>query len=107
MPEDERYFMKTCPAQIGDHFELFAEIDLLIAASTCPGGDLAIPVWGPGSGGEPNCNPIKVEILRVADHLLEGWTPPRPASYRGATDLRHGLRSPAERPSLDQAVPVA
>ncbi|HWF52300.1 MAG TPA: urea carboxylase-associated family protein, partial [Solirubrobacteraceae bacterium] len=27
LPEDERYFMKACPAQVGDRFELFAEID--------------------------------------------------------------------------------
>jgi uncharacterized protein len=107
MADDERYFMKTCPARVGDHFELFSEVDLLIAASTCPGGDLAIPVWGPDSGGEPNCNPIKVEIFRVADHLLERWAPPLPAAYRGATDQRHGLRSPAARPPLNQAVPVA
>ena len=63
MPGDERYFMKTCPATVGDHFELFAEIDLLMAASTCPGGDLSVPLWGPGSGTEPNCNAIKVEVF--------------------------------------------
>ncbi|HVA89883.1 MAG TPA: urea carboxylase-associated family protein, partial [Chloroflexota bacterium] len=50
MPEDERYFMKACPAKIGDSFELFCEIDLLMAASTCPGGDLSVPLWGPGAG---------------------------------------------------------
>ena len=36
--------MKTCPAIKGSYFELFAEIDLLCALSTCPGGDLSKPV---------------------------------------------------------------
>ena len=106
MADDERYFMKPCPARVGDHFELFAETDLLMAASTCPGGDLALPVWGPGSGGEPNCNPIGVEVFSVPADVLEGWAPARPAAYRGAGALRHGLRAPAEHPPLNEAVPV-
>jgi uncharacterized protein YcgI (DUF1989 family) len=106
MPVDERYFMKTCPARVGDHFELFAELDLLVAASTCPGGDLAVPVWGPGSGARPNCNPIRVEVFQLPDELLAGWTPPARAAYRGAADLRHGLHSPSSHPPLDEAVPV-
>ncbi|WP_369822053.1 urea carboxylase-associated family protein [Saccharomonospora sp. CUA-673] len=44
---DDRYFMKTCPAAPGDHLEFFAELDLLCALSTCPGGDLSVPLWGP------------------------------------------------------------
>ena len=105
MPGDERYFMKTCPARVGDHFELLAETDLLMAGSTCPGGDLALPVWGPGSGGEPNCNPIGVEVFRLPDGALAGWEPAQPSAYRGAGELRHGLRGPAERPPLNEAAP--
>jgi uncharacterized protein YcgI (DUF1989 family) len=33
------------PAQAGDFLEFFAEIDLLCALSTCPGGDLFVPLW--------------------------------------------------------------
>jgi uncharacterized protein YcgI (DUF1989 family) len=106
MPDDERYFMKACPARVGDHFELFAEIDLLMAASTCPGGDLSVPLWGPDSGAEPNCNPIGVEVFRVPGDLLEGWEPPRRADYRGAGELRHGLRGPTAHPPLTDAVPA-
>jgi uncharacterized protein YcgI (DUF1989 family) len=104
MPDDERYFMKACPAQIGDHFDLFAEIDLLMAASTCPGGDLSVPLWGPESGAEPPCNPIKVGVFSVPDELLDGWSAPLAAGYRGAHDLRHGLRLPASHPPLTEAV---
>jgi hypothetical protein len=45
--DEDRYFMKACPAQAGDFLEFFAEIDLLCALSTCPGGDLSVPLWGP------------------------------------------------------------
>jgi len=105
MPGDERYFMKACPARVGDHFELFAEIDLLMAASTYPGGDLSVPLWGPDSGAEPICHPIGVEVFRVPDELLGAWEPPQRAAYRGAGELRHGLRGPAAHPPLTDAVP--
>jgi uncharacterized protein YcgI (DUF1989 family) len=104
MPDDERYFMKACPARVGDHFDVFAEIDLLIGASTCPGGDLSIPLWGPGSGGEPRCHPIKVEVFSLPADVLSGWSPPRPTAYRGACGLRHGLRPPDRHPPLTEAV---
>jgi uncharacterized protein YcgI (DUF1989 family) len=97
---DERYFMKASPAKVGDHFELFAEVDLLLAASTCPGGDLSVPLWGPGAGQEPLCHPIGVEVYRLDQRLLEGWRPPQRATYGGATGLRHGLREPEAHPPL-------
>jgi uncharacterized protein len=103
MPDDERYFMKPCPARVGDHFELFAETDLLLAASTCPGGDLSVPLWGPGSGGEPNCHPIGVEVFAVPADALAGWTPAQPVDYRGAHGVRHGFQAPAEHPPLTAA----
>ena len=45
--DDDKYFMKACPAKPGDYLEFFAEMDLLCALSTCPGGDLSVPMWGP------------------------------------------------------------
>jgi uncharacterized protein YcgI (DUF1989 family) len=97
---DERYFMKPCPAKVGDSFELFAEIDLLMAASTCPGGDLAVPLWGPGSDAEPNCNPIGVEVLRLDERALAGWSAPQTALSMWSGGPRHGLRGPSTHPSL-------
>ncbi len=101
--DNELYFMKPCPAQVGDYFELFAEIDLLMAASTCPGGDLALPLWGPDAGGQPNCNPIKVEVFRLDEGLLRGWYEPARASYQGS----HGLAAPKAHPPLTAAVPAS
>jgi uncharacterized protein YcgI (DUF1989 family) len=103
MPDDERYFMKASPARIGDHFDLFAEVDLLMAASTCPGGDLSVPLWGDAAGAEPICNPIRVELFKLDDSLLAGWRSPTVAAYRGAGGHRHGLRPPASHPPLNHA----
>ena len=94
MPDDKRYFMKTCPARPGDHVELLAEIDLLAAVSLCPGGDLAVPLWGEGSDAVPNCNPLRVEVFRLADAALEGWAPAAKAAYAGVNGTRHGFTPP-------------
>lgn len=107
MPEDERYFMKPSAAVRGDYFELLCETDLLMAASTCPGGDLSVPLWGPGSGAEPTCNPILVEVFDLEPGLLQGWHPSVPSAYRGMRGSRHGLNAPdGVPPPLTKAVPV-
>src|SRR5581483_5689635 len=88
---DDRYFMKASPARKGDFFEFFAEIDLLCAVSTCPGGALAIPLWGPDARDPISvCRPLGIEVSQPAAELLEGWHPPAPSEYRGL----HGLRGP-------------
>lgn len=85
---DDRYVMKASPARKGDFFELFAEIDLLCAISTCPGGDLSIPLWGPEARDPIEvCRPLGVEVWQPDARLLEGWRPPQPSDYRGD----HGL----------------
>jgi uncharacterized protein YcgI (DUF1989 family) len=85
---DDRYFMKASPARQGDFFEFFAEIDLLCAISTCPGGDLSVPLWGPDAGDPLSvCRPLGVEVWQPAPSLLEGFRSPEPSSYRG----NHGL----------------
>jgi uncharacterized protein YcgI (DUF1989 family) len=38
LDEEGKYFMEACPAKECDYFEFFAEIDVLCALSTCPGG---------------------------------------------------------------------
>lgn len=40
LDEDGKYFMETSPARAGEYFEFFAEVDVLCALSTCPGGML-------------------------------------------------------------------
>jgi uncharacterized protein YcgI (DUF1989 family) len=70
---DDMYFMKACPAKKGDYLEFFAEIDLLCALSTCPGGDLSLAMWGPDAQDPLSvCRPLGVEIYRLEESLLEG-----------------------------------
>jgi hypothetical protein len=85
---DDMYFMKACPAQKGDYLEFFAEIDLLCALSTCPGGDLSLPMWGPDAQDPLTvCRPLGVEVYTLEDELLSGWSQPERAAYKG----QHGL----------------
>jgi len=90
-----RYFMNSSPAKPGDYIEFFAEQDLLMALSTCPGGDLSL--WGFGSDSEKEmikcCRPLKVEVFKLADggNVLAGnWKPARRPDYRGV----HGMQVP-------------
>ena len=85
---DDRYFVKPSPARQGDYFEFFAEIDLLCAISTCPGGDLSVQFWGEDAE-DPidTCHPLGVEIYQPHPGLLEGWQSPPTSDYRGI----HGL----------------
>lgn len=89
--EDDQYFMKACPARPGDFLEFFAEIDLLCALSTCPGGDLSVDMWGPDAV-DPlsTCHPIGVQVFTVDEALLTGWSPPSLPEYAG----QHGLVHP-------------
>ncbi|KAK1716128.1 hypothetical protein CaCOL14_010401 [Colletotrichum acutatum] len=95
LDEQGRYFMNPCPAQPGDHIEFLAEQDLLMALSTCPGGDLSL--WGFGEDSEEEmikcCRPLKVEVFRLEDESLlqrGGWKPAEVSKYSG----RHGMDIP-------------
>ena len=75
--------MKASPARPGDFIEFFAEIDLLAALSTCPGGDC-----GAGhSSDNVKCHPLRVEIFRPQEKTLAGWRPARSNGYGGG----HGV----------------
>ncbi|KAF9880423.1 meiotic chromosome segregation protein [Colletotrichum karsti] len=95
LDERGRYFMNPCPAGPGDYIEFLAEVDVLMALSTCPGGDLSL--WGFGEDSEEEmikcCRPLKVEVFRLEDEgLLErgGWKPAEVSPYQG----RHGMTIP-------------
>jgi uncharacterized protein YcgI (DUF1989 family) len=88
---DDRYFMSASPARTGDFLEFMAEIDLLCAISTCPGGDLSLPLWGPDAVDPLSvCRPLGVQVFQPDPALLDGWSPPPPAAYRGL----HGITLP-------------
>lgn len=79
-----QYFCKPCPAKRGDYFEFFAEIDLLCALSTCPHGDMTLPIWGPNAVDPIRiCRPLGVEVYDLDAELLDGWREPELANYSG------------------------
>ena len=81
--DTNQYFMKASPARPGDFIELFAEIDLLAALSTCPGGDC-----GTGhSSDAAKCFPLRIEIYRPQEERLTSWRPASSSGYGGG----HGV----------------
>lgn len=62
---------------------------MLCALSTCPGGDLSLPMWGLDAQ-DPStvCRPLGVEVYKLDEALLEGWKQPERAAYKG----QHGLQ---------------
>ncbi|KAM9891173.1 hypothetical protein OXX69_012376, partial [Metschnikowia pulcherrima] len=93
--EYDQYFMEASPASKDDFFEMFAEQDLIVAISACPGGDLSNWDWGEKEGGDTkmqdNCRPLGIEVYKLDDEsVLQGWTEPEYAPYKG----NHGLKFP-------------
>ena len=81
--DTHQYFMKASPVRPGDFIEFFAEIDLLAALSTCPGGDCGAS----HSDDTARCHPLLVEIHQPRDGALAGWQPPERNGYSG----KHGV----------------
>lgn len=81
--DTHQYFMKASPVRPGDFIEFFAEIDLLGALSTCPGGDCG----SSHSDDSTPCYPLRVEIFEPAAGSLDGWISPGRSGYSGT----HGL----------------
>ncbi|PSK48610.1 hypothetical protein B9Z65_124 [Elsinoe australis] len=95
LDDQGRYTMSASPARKGDAVELFAETDLLVAISACPGGDLSLWGWGTeGEGGEGMqdvCRDLLVEVFEVEDReTLKGWKEPKRPGYKGL----HGMGVP-------------
>ncbi|KAG9670441.1 hypothetical protein KCU99_g6178, partial [Aureobasidium melanogenum] len=94
-----KYFMEPSPAKKTDYLEFFAEQDVLMALSACPGGDLSAWGWGEGGAGEEGekksmldcCRPLRAEVYSLNDQsLLDGWTQFEPPKYTGL----HGMKVP-------------
>jgi uncharacterized protein YcgI (DUF1989 family) len=81
--DTHQYFMKASPVRPGDYIEFFAEIDLLGALSTCPGGDCG----SSHSDDSTPCYPLQVEIYQPVAGALQGWSSPPRSGYSGT----HGI----------------
>lgn len=75
--DTHQYFMKASPVRPGDYIEFFAEIDLLGALSTCPGGDCSAE----HSSDTAACYPLNIEIYHADPETLVRWTPSAPSAY--------------------------
>lgn len=81
--DSHQYFMKASPVRPGDFIEFFAEIDLLGALSTCPGGDCGAS----HSDDSAPCYPLLVETYQPREGTLMGWQSPERNGYGGS----HGV----------------
>lgn len=82
--DTHQYFMKASPVRDGDYLEFFAEIDLLGALSTCPGGDCG----SSHSSEDAVCYPLRIEILKPTDKALKDWSSPEVSGY----SRTHGVK---------------
>ncbi|MEM7408410.1 MAG: DUF1989 domain-containing protein [Pseudomonadota bacterium] len=75
--DTHQYFMKASPVRPGDFIEYFAEMDLLVGLSACPGGDCSAS----HSDDSARCHPLQVEIYKPLDAALAGWSPNPRSDY--------------------------
>ncbi len=78
-----QYFMKASPVRPGDALTFFAEIDVIVGLSACPGGDCGAE----HSSDTAPCHPLEIDVLHPDKAALAGWQPPARNGY----DRTHGL----------------
>jgi len=76
--DTHQFFMKASPARPGDFIEFFAELDVIGAVSTCPGGDCGAT----HSSDVAQCHPLRIEILRPYEQFLAAGQLPEKSNYR-------------------------
>jgi uncharacterized protein YcgI (DUF1989 family) len=79
-----QYFMKASPVRPGDYLEFYAEIDLIVGLSACPGGDCSQE----HSSDVAACFPLQVEVFDPGSEARALHEPPQPSSY----DRSHGTK---------------
>ena len=76
--DTHQYFMKASPVRAGDYLEFFAEIDLIVGLSACPGGDCG----DEHTSDKAMCYPLVIDVFEND----EPFTSPPPNAY----DRSHG-----------------
>ena len=77
-----QYFMKASPVRPGDYLEFYAEIDLLVGLSACPGGDCSQE----HSSQTADCYPLLIEVFDPGEKARAAHQTPGPSTY----DRTHG-----------------
>ncbi|MFK7856005.1 MAG: urea carboxylase-associated family protein [Granulosicoccus sp.] len=81
--DTHQYFMKASPVRPGDFIEFIADIDLLGALSSCPGGDCG----SSHSDDSTPCYPLHIDIMKPDDAVLRDFQ----SQSINAYDRSHGL----------------
>ncbi len=79
-----QYFMKASPVRPGDFLEFYAEIDLIVGLSACPGGDCSQE----HSSAAAACYPLLIDVFDPGKTARSAHVSPAPSSY----DRSHGTR---------------
>ena len=78
-----QYFMKASPVRPGDYLEFFAEIDLIVGLSACPGGNCE----SAHSSDDAACYPLLIEVFDPGVDAREAHVEPVSSAY----DRTHGI----------------
>lgn len=82
--ETGQYFMKASPVRPGDYLEFYAEIDVTVGLSACPGGDCSTE----HSSDTAACYPLLIEVYDPGDEARSAHVQPAVSAY----DQTHGTR---------------
>lgn len=66
-----QYFMKASPVRQGDYLEFYAEIDLIVGLSACPGGDCRQQ----HSSDVAQCYPLSIDVFAPSSDVAKPPTP--------------------------------
>jgi uncharacterized protein YcgI (DUF1989 family) len=77
-----QYFMKKSPVRPGDYLEFYAEIDLIVGLSACPGGDCSKE----HTSDHASCYPLGIEVFDPGPEHRKNHKQPAKSSY----DRTHG-----------------
>lgn len=81
--DTHQYFMKASPVRPDDFIEFFAEMDLIVGLSSCPGGDCG----STHSSDDAACFPLQIDVFQPPAEALAGIEFPAPSPY----DRSHGM----------------
>ncbi|MBX2886678.1 MAG: DUF1989 domain-containing protein [Granulosicoccus sp.] len=77
--DTHQYFMKASPARPGDYLEFMAEIDLLGALSSCPGGNCG----SSHSDDKTPCYPLQIDLFKPSESVLTEFIESPVSDYQG------------------------
>ncbi len=80
-----QYFMKSSPVRPGDFIEFFAEIDVIVGLSACPGGDCS----SEHTSDAAPCFPLVIEVFDPGEKARSGHEKPDVSAYDGSHGVPH------------------